>query len=84
MEAYGHELDIPIGMIYIGNSFEQDNAIWLATAGERVKRYELEAGGRPDHIIFQSWNDKPDHVLPESDTNTYTWFVKPTLKTEAC
>jgi hypothetical protein len=76
MEAYGNELDIPIGMIYIGNSFEQDNATWLATAGERVKRYELEAGGHPDHIIFQSWNDKPDHVLPESDPTAYTWFVK--------
>lgn len=76
MEAYGNELDIPIGIIYIGNSFEQDNATWLATAGERVKRYELEAGGQPDHIIFQSWNDKPDHVLPESDPTAYTWFVK--------
>ncbi len=76
MEAYGRELGIPIGIIYIGNSFEQDNATWLATAGERVKRYELEAGGQPDHIIFQSWNDKPDHVLPESDPTAYTWFVK--------
>lgn len=76
MEAYGRELGIPIGMIYIGNSFEEDNATWLATAGERVKRYELVAGGRPDHIIFQSWNDKPDHVLPESDPTAYTWFVK--------
>lgn len=76
MEAYGRELGIPIGIIYIGNSFDQDNAAWLATAGERVKRYELEAGGRPDHIVFQSWNDKPDHVLPESDPTAYTWFVK--------
>ena len=76
MEAYGRELGIPIGMIYIGNAFEQDNATWLATAGQRVKRYELEAGGQPDHIIFQSWNDKPDHVLPESDPTAYTWFVK--------
>jgi len=76
MEAYGRELGIPIGMIYIGNSFEQDNSTWLASAGERVKRYELEAGGQPDHIIFQSWNDKPDHVLPESDPTAYTWFVK--------
>ena len=76
MEAYGRELGIPIGMIYIGNSFEQDNATWLASAGERVKSYELEAGGQPDHIIFQSWNDKPDHVLPESDPTAYTGFVK--------
>lgn len=76
MEAYGNELDIPIGMIYIGNSFDQDNATWFANAGERVKRYELEAGGQPDHIIFQSWHDKPDHVLPESDPTAYTWFVK--------
>ena len=76
IEAFGRELGIPIGMIYIGNGFDQDNATWLASAGERVKRYELEAGGQPDHIIFQSWNDKPDHVLPESDPTAYTWFVK--------
>jgi hypothetical protein len=76
MEAYGRELGIPIGIIYIGNPFDVDNLTWLATAGERVKRYELEAGGQPDHIIFQSWNDKPDHVLPESDPTAYTSFLK--------
>jgi hypothetical protein len=76
MEAYGRDLGIPIGIIYIGNSFDPDNQTWTAIAGERVKRYELQAGGQPDHIIFQSWTDKPDHVLPESAPYTYTWFVK--------
>ena len=76
MEGYGRELGIPIGIIYIGNPQEESDAGWLAVAGERVKRYELEVGGQPDHVIFQSWNDKPDHALPESRPNTYTWFVK--------
>lgn len=76
MESYGRELGIPIGMIYIGNAYDDSDETWLAAAGERVKLYELEAGGQPDDIIFQSWNDKPDQALPEGSPNTYTWFVK--------
>jgi hypothetical protein len=45
-------------------------------AGERVKRYELESGGQPDHVLFQSWEDKPDRVLPESEPFTWTGFIK--------
>ena len=76
IEGYGRELGIPIGMIYIGNAYEESDESWLAVAGDRVKRYELEAGGQPDHVIFQSWNDKPDRVLPEDLPNTWTWFVR--------
>ena len=76
MEEYGRELGVPVGMIFIGNAHDESDESWLAVAGERVKRYELDAGGRPDHVIFQSWTDKPDHALPESVPNTFTWFVK--------
>jgi hypothetical protein len=76
MEAYGRELGIPIGIIYIGNFHEDSDASWMAVTGERVKLYELQSGGQPDHVIFQSWTDRPDRALPESERNTWTWFMK--------
>jgi hypothetical protein len=30
---------------------------------------------QPDHILFQSWNDKPDFVLPETTPFTFTNFI---------
>lgn len=76
VEAYGQEHGIPIGIIYTGNPQDQTNQTWLAIAGIRVKRYEMDNGGTTDHVIFQSWNDKPDHVLPESDPASYTGFLQ--------
>jgi hypothetical protein len=62
-------------MIYIGNGFDATDEAWLSAAGERVKKYELGVGGVPDHVLFQSWNDKPDRVLPESQPFTWTHFI---------
>jgi hypothetical protein len=76
MEGYGRAADVPIGLIYNGNSQDATDEAWLSIAGERVKRYELEAGGQPDHIVFQSWHDRPDAVLPETDPYTFTGFVR--------
>ena len=76
IEEFGRERNIPIGIIYTGNFQDPNTEAWLAIAGERVKRYELETNGQPDHVIFQSWNDKPDRVLPESDPATFTGFIK--------
>jgi hypothetical protein len=73
---YGRARDIPVGIIFTGNYQDQTDEAWVSIAGERVKRYEAEAGGPPEQVIFQSWNDKPDHVLPESNPTSFTGFVK--------
>ncbi|HUG95819.1 MAG TPA: discoidin domain-containing protein [Pleomorphomonadaceae bacterium] len=74
VENAGSSRGVPIGIIYNGGAATSD-ALWLAMAGRRVIAYEADAGGRPDHVIFQSWMDKPDHVLPESDPATFTSLV---------
>ena len=76
VEVYGLEQNVPVGLIYTGNSQDQTDEAWLAIAGERVKRYELESGGIPAHVIFQSWHDRPDNALPEDDPFTFTGFIK--------
>jgi hypothetical protein len=76
IEKHGDELGIPTGIIYTGNFQDKTDEAWVSIAGERVKRYELESGGKPDHVVFQSWNDKPDRVLPEYEPFTFTNFIK--------
>lgn len=75
LEAYCRERGIDFGMYYVGNWNDTSDEAWLAQAGERVKTYEVEYHGRPDHVIFQSWNDHPDYSLPETEANTFTNFV---------
>ncbi len=72
----GQQVAVPIGIIYTGDAFDTTDEAWLAAAGERVKQYELAAGGQPDHVLFQSWNDKPDFVLPETGPATFTHFIE--------
>jgi hypothetical protein len=74
VEEAGADRGVPIGMIYNGGSSTSD-AQWLALTGRRVAAYETDAGARPDHVLFQSWMDKPDHVLPETDASTFTWLL---------
>ena len=75
VEKYGKQIGVPIGIIYTGNAFDTTDESWISAAGERVKKYELQAGGQPDQILFQSWNDKPDFVLPETQPFTFTNFI---------
>jgi len=74
VEAAGDERGVPVGMIYNGGTSASD-AQWLAVAGRRIDAYEAQAGAAPDHVLFQSWMDKPDRALPETDASTFTWLV---------
>ncbi len=83
IEDYGRKRNVPVGIIYLGNFQDPNDEAWLSITGERVKRYELETGGQPTQVIFQSWNDKPDHVLPESNPYTFTGFIKTYFENKA-
>jgi hypothetical protein len=70
-----HGESVPFGLIVNGGSAQSD-ASWLELTGRRLLAYEDEARSAPDHIIFQSWMDKPDRVLPEADPLTFTALVE--------
>jgi hypothetical protein len=76
VEEHGKAIGVPIGIIYNGNFQDETDEAWFGITGERIKRYEQEYAGDLDHIVFQSWHDKPDRVLPESDPLTYTGFIR--------
>jgi hypothetical protein len=42
---------------------------------QRAFIYEQITGGRPDHTALESWMDKPDHLLPETDPTTFSGLI---------
>jgi len=76
IEEFGRVRGVEVGLIYTGNWSDANDEAWLSMAGERVKQYELQTGGKLEHVLFQSWHDKPDRVLPESDPYTFTGFIR--------
>jgi hypothetical protein len=76
MEAYTQQHGIDFGLIYMGDWGSSSDEAWLSLVGERVIAYEVSGGGQPDHVLFQSWQDHPDYVLPDSEPYTWTGFIQ--------
>jgi len=66
---------IPFGMIYNGLPADSTDADWVNDAESHYVGYETQGGTPPDHVIFQSWDYYPKHVLPESDPTTFTHLI---------
>jgi hypothetical protein len=62
-------------LIYNGGAASSDRA-WNSLARAHIDAYEAGIGGRPDHVVFQSWMDHPDLVLPDSDPTTFTGLIR--------
>jgi hypothetical protein len=73
LEDFCRSRGIAFGMIYIGGG-DTDQA-FAASAEDRFATYEAKAGGQPAQVVFQSWIDKPDRVLPETNPGAFTWLV---------
>lgn len=74
VEAAGAARGIPVGVIYNGGG-ATSNEQWVHLAGQHALDHEDRDGGQPDHVIFQSWNAKPDRVLPETNPDSFTALV---------
>jgi len=42
--SFGRDIGVPVGIIFSGTSADPTDEIWLSITGERVKRYQGEAG----------------------------------------
>jgi hypothetical protein len=73
LEEFAQSRGVAFGVIYNGDGKDISDNDWLAKAQQRFQTYETE-GGHPNHAVLQSWNDKPDHVLPETQS-TFTNLI---------
>ena len=74
LRAAGEQRGTSVGLIVFGDPSDPTDAAWFGTAAARI----LAAGGAgdpPEHLLFQSWQDRPDRVLPAAGADTWTWFV---------
>ena len=75
IETYLRSQGIDFGLFYIGDWQDASDAEWVARAEERFVKYEVEYGGRPDHVVFQSWHPHPEQLLPETDPSAFTYLI---------
>ncbi|MFZ0626531.1 MAG: hypothetical protein WAN34_08545 [Acidimicrobiia bacterium] len=74
VEGSARQRGISVGVIYNGGDAGSDQE-WTDLTAERMYTYEQVWGGRPDQVVFQSWNDHPHRVLPETDPSTLTSLI---------
>lgn len=65
---------IPLGVFYKGNSLDQTDAEWVEQAQKHFEQYELR-GRPPAQVLFQSWEPCPQHLLPETDRDSFTNLI---------
>jgi hypothetical protein len=75
IETYLRSQGIEFGLFYLGDWQDATDAEWVARAEGRFVEYEVEYGGRPEHVIFQSWHPHPEKLLPETDPSTFTYLI---------
>jgi uncharacterized protein (TIGR03437 family) len=65
---------IPFGMIYNGRLLDLTDSDWISDAENFFIDYELHSTP-PAQVIFQSWNNQPKQVLPETDPSSFTYII---------
>jgi hypothetical protein len=75
IESEARARGIAFGVIYNGGVQAQSDEEWTQAAADRAYLYEQVLGGRPDHVVFQSWHVYPSRVLPDTDPATLTGLV---------
>jgi hypothetical protein len=74
IEQEARSRGVAFGLIYNGGQAGSDEA-WIRAALERMYTYEEVWGGRPDHVIVQSWHPYPSRALPDTSRATLTGLL---------
>lgn len=72
MEVATHGRGMHYGIIYSGDPADVSDVQWIGKTVARFQAYQGTGGGRPDYVLFQSWNQHPWRALPETDPTTFT------------
>jgi len=74
------EAHVKLGVIYDGDGSELSSRQWAMDVAQNEAAVEFILGGTPDHAVFQTWFNYPDHVLPEADPTSLTGIIKEYLR----
>jgi len=83
MEQTSHAHGMHFGIIYIGDRLDTSDAEWSAKVVSRFQRYQGVTKGKPDYVLFQSWEIHPTYCLPETAPTTFTNTINTFLEETA-
>lgn len=66
---------IPFALFYRGWGNSPSNDDWMTEARLLFERYETRMDAPPESAFFYSWDNYPDHVLPETNPGAFTWLI---------
>jgi len=75
LETISHQNGAQFGIIYIGLGGDITDQAWMDNAEQMMRAYQIQAGGKPDLVNFQSWTPHPRLCLPESDSSKMTSMI---------
>lgn len=67
---------IPLGIIYNGTPQDPTSAAWVTDAHRHIALIEKRLGIHPAHAIFQSWTERPRHMMPDTAADTLTGLIR--------
>lgn len=74
LQQSGQQNGTALGLVERGNPDDATDAIWSATAADRMAAIAA-SGVRPASTIFQSAGTRTPRLLPESDPTTFTALI---------
>jgi hypothetical protein len=75
LESATKDAGMRFGIIYIGDPPDISDAQWTGKVVDRFLTYQQGFGGKPDYVLFQSWERHPKYCLPESSPITFTGAI---------
>jgi len=75
LEGRARRRGMRFGIIYIGDEQDSSDDEWADKAVSRFQLYEGANRGRPDYVLFQSWQPHPRFCLPETNPTTFTSVI---------
>jgi len=74
---FAHSLGMKTGFIYDDGAEipATTNEEWIADVEKNVIRTESQAGLIPDQAVFQSWENLPTCVMPETSPSAHTYLI---------
>jgi hypothetical protein len=76
LEQVTRQSGMAFGILYIGDLHDVSDAEWSGKAVARFEIYQGANGGRPDFVLFQSWEPYPQYCLPETDPTSFTGVLE--------
>jgi hypothetical protein len=66
---------IPFGVIFNGSAGAKSDTAWIASAEQNIARYRAARLPQPSQAVFQTWDQYPSRVLPETSPTSLTYLV---------